>query len=96
MAGDTEEASWMPESERKTWEDYLCPVYNKQLREQEIIASIPSRFNGYHKLPATYYRTLKDGYKQEDHNIKVAIWVPKRPGENKCPVLVKFHGGGLV
>lgn len=96
MTGHTEEVSWIPDAERQSWRDYLCPVQNKKLREPEPIAATPSRFHGYRKLPITYYRTLEDGYKQENHNIKVAVWVPKGSKVDKCPVIVKFHGGGLV
>lgn len=89
-------AVWKLESDRKTWEDHLCPVWNKALRDEKTVDTKPDRFRGYHKLPITHYRTLADRYKQKDHNIKVAVWVPKHPGMEKCPILVKFHGGGLV
>jgi cephalosporin-C deacetylase-like acetyl esterase len=44
------------------------------------------RFNMY----STSYKKIRD------HEIEVGILVPKELKPGKCPVIVKWHGGGLV
>ncbi|KAH6882072.1 Alpha/Beta hydrolase protein [Alternaria rosae] len=43
------------------------------------------------------FNVFRTSYKQVDyHDIEVGILVPKDIKPGKCPVMVKFHGGGLI
>jgi cephalosporin-C deacetylase-like acetyl esterase len=54
----------------------------------------------FHTTAATRFDSFniyQTSYKKiSNHEIKVTILVPKAITPGKCPVLVRWHGGGLV
>jgi cephalosporin-C deacetylase-like acetyl esterase len=48
-----------------------------------------TRFDSFHVYRTTYKKI-------DNHEIEVGILVPKDLKPGKHPVIVKFHGGGLV
>lgn len=50
---------------------------------------VDPKLEGFNIIQATY-KTVGD------HDIRTDILVPKTPSSGKRPVIIRFHGGGLV
>ena len=77
----------------RSYQGHLCPekTFLSSRMAFSAAALNPERFSPFH-IHSTSYKTVNE------HKIGVDVLVPKtlKAGTQKCPLMVRFHGGALV